>query len=64
MKKHSSYIKRRSEEEVAINEKEAKIVQIEAQREADVEAIRAQEAVETRDAEKLQQVGIANETAN
>ena len=64
MKKHSSFIKRKSEEEVAINEKEAKIVQIEAQREADVEAIRAQEAVETRDAEKKQQVGIANETAN
>jgi len=64
MKKHSSFIKRKSDEEVAVNEKEAKIVQISAQKEADVEAITAQEAVDTRDAEKKQKVGIANEHAD
>ncbi len=64
MRKHSSFIKRKSEEEVAINEKEAKIVQITAKKEADVQAIHAEEAVETRDAEKKQKVGIANELAD
>lgn len=64
MKKHSSFIQRKSDEEVAVNEKEAKIVQISAKKEADVEAIVAQEAVEKRDAEKKKQVGIANEHAD
>ncbi len=64
MKKHSSYIQRKSQEEVAINEKEAKLVQINAKREADVEALQAQEVTEKRDAERVQQVGIANEKAN
>lgn len=64
MKKHSSFIQRKSQEEVAVNEKEAKLVQINAKREADVEALQAQEVTEKRDAERLQQVGIANEKTN
>ena len=39
-------------------------MQIAAKKEADVEAILALETVETRDAEKKQKVGIANEHAN
>jgi len=63
MKKHSSFIQRKSDEEVAINEKEAKVVQINAKREADIEAINALELTEKRDAERSEIVGIANEKA-
>lgn len=63
MRKHSSFIQRKSDEEVAINEKAAKIVQINAKKESDIEAIVALEQTESRDAEKKKQVGIANEVA-
>jgi len=64
MRKHSSFIQRKSEEEVAINEKEAKIVQINAKREADIEGIVAQEVTQTRDADRKKQVGMAEERAH
>ncbi len=64
MKKHSSYIQRKSDEEVAINEKEAKVVQINAKKEADIEEIMALEVTEKRDAERKQAVGVADEKAN
>jgi len=63
MRKHSSYIQRKSEEEVAINEKEAKIVMINAKRDADIEEIQAKEFTEKRDAERMMEVGVAKELA-
>lgn len=63
MKKHSSFIQRKSAEEVAVNEKEAKVVEINAKKDADIEAIMAAEMTEKRDAVKKREVGIANENA-
>lgn len=64
MRKHSSFIQRESAEEVAVNEKEAKLVQIVAKKEADIEAIVALEITEKRDADRKKEVGASVEQAN
>jgi flotillin len=63
MAKKESLIDMQSRKEVAVNQKEAKLAEIDAQREADVRAQEALQFVGERTAEKDKKVGIADQQA-